>query len=46
LVVDLCEEALLEEAIGFGEGGGSYLGEGGGYVLCESMGGVVSSGSK
>ena len=30
-VLDLCDEALWEEAVGVGEGGPSYFGEGGSY---------------
>ena len=45
-VVDLCDEAFLEEAIGFGEAGGGYVWEGGGYTLCKGMGRGVGSGSE
>jgi len=36
-VVDLCNEAFWEEAVGFGEGGSSYVREGGGYALCKGV---------
>jgi len=45
-VVNFCDEALREEAVGIGEGGGSYVGEGGGYALGKGMGGGVGSGSE
>jgi len=45
-VVDLCDEAPLEKAVGLGEGGGSYVGEGGGYTLCKGVGSGFGSGSE
>jgi len=45
-VVDLCDEALREEAVGFGEGGGGYVWEGGGYALGKGVRSGVGSGSK
>ena len=36
-VVNLCNEALWEERVGFGEGCISYVGEGGDYVLCKGV---------
>ena len=45
-VVDLCDEAFPEEAVGFSEGGSGYVGEGGGNALGKGVGGRVGSGSK
>jgi len=45
-VVNLCDEAFWEEAVGFGEGGGSYGGEGGGSALSKGVGSGFGSGGE
>ena len=45
-VVDLCDEALREEAFGVGEGGGTNVWERGGYALGKGVGGGVGSGGE
>jgi len=45
-VVDLCDEALWEKAVGFGESGSSYVGEGGDYALSKGVGSGVRTGSE
>jgi len=45
-VVDLCDEAFREEAVGLNEGSTRYVGEGGSYMLCKGVGSGFGSGSK
>jgi len=45
-VVDLCDDAFWEEAVGLGEGGSSYVRQGGGYALSKGVGSGVGSGGK
>ena len=45
-VVDLCDEALREEAVGVGEGDSVYVWEGGGYALGKGVGSGAGSGAK
>jgi len=45
-VVDLCNEAIWEEAVGLGKGGGSYVWEGGGYALGNGVGSGVGPGGE
>jgi len=45
-VVNLCVDAFWEEAVGFGEGGGSYVREGGSYALSKGVGSGSGSGGE
>ena len=45
-VVDLCDEALREEAVGVGEGGSGYVLKGGSHALGKGMVGGVGSGGE
>jgi len=45
-VVDLCDKAFWEEAVGVGEGGSGYVCKGGGYACGKGMGGGAGSGGE